>query len=128
MTNCKRDSLGLIVIALIAAGVLIGSAVVLVSVDLSAPWRIAVALLPFPFYVVMFVVAVRTTRRLDELKQRIQLEALAVTVVGTLLATSGHGMLMSADVGVPALEWGGIWVIATLFYVAGTVTAWRRYR
>ena len=86
------------------------------------------ALIPLPFYIALFIVAVRSTRRLDELKQRIQLEALAFAVIGMLLSTFCYGMLVAADVGVPTLDWEWVWVITTVFYIAGNLVAWRRYR
>ena len=66
--------------------------------ELTPPARVAVALFPLPFYVALFVVGVRVTRRLDELKQRIQLEALAFAVIGMLLSTLCYGVLLQADV------------------------------
>ena len=78
--------------------------------------------------IALFVVAVRMTRRLDELKQRIQLEALAFAVIGMLLCTFCYGMVIQADVGAPALDWVWVWVITVVFYIAGNLVAWRRYR
>ncbi len=118
----------MLVAALLAAAVLLGSAVVLKLTELSPPARVAVALIPLPFYIALFIVAVRVTRRLDELKQRIALEALAVAVIGMLLSTFCYGMVLKADVGVPALDWEWVWVITVVFYSAGHLIAWRRYR
>ena len=114
--------------AMLAAVALMGSAVVLIFTELSPPARVAVALSPLPFYIALFVVAVRVTRQLDELKQRIQLEALACAVIGMLLSTACYGMVLQADVGVPALGWESVWVITVVFYSAGHLIAWRRYR
>ena len=118
----------LLAVAMIASLALLGSVSVLKLTDLAQPWRIVVALVPLPFYVAMFVVTVRVMRQLDELKQRIQLEALAWALTGMLLSTLSYGLLLQADVGVRALGWEGVWVITVVFYVAGNVIAWRRYR
>ncbi len=128
MIECGRRSVPMLVAALLSAVALIGSAVVLKLTELTPQARVAVALLPLPFYAALFVVAVRVTRRLDELKQRIQLEALAFAVIGMLLSTFCYGMLLKADVGVPALDWEWVWVITVVFYSAGHLIAWRRYR
>ena len=128
MTECGRQSVLMLVVALLAAMALMGSVVVLKLTELTPPARVAVALIPLPFYIALFVVAVRATRRLDELKQRIQLEALAFAVIGMLLSTFCYGMVLKADVGVPALDWEWVWVITVVFYSAGHLIAWRRYR
>ena len=128
MIECGRRSVTLLVTALLAAVVLLGSVAVLKLTELSPPARVAVALIPLPFYIALFVVAVRVTRRLDELKQRIQLEALAFAVIGMLLSTFCYGMVLTADVGLPALDWEWVWVITVVFYISGHLIAWRRYR
>ncbi len=128
MIECGRRSVPMLVAALLAAAVLLGSAVVLKLTELSPPARVAVALVPLPFYIALFVVAVRVTRQLDELKQRIQLEALAFAVIGMLLSTLCYGMVLQADVGVTTLDWEWVWVITVVFYITGHLIAWRRYR
>ncbi len=128
MIECGRRSVPMLVAALLSAVALIGSAVVLKLTELTPPARVAVALFPLPFYIALFVVAVRATRRLDELKQRIELEALAFAVIGMLLATLCYGVLLTADVGVPTLHWEWVWVVTVVFYGAGHLIAWGRYR
>ncbi len=128
MRECGQRNLQLLGASLVAALVLMGSAAVVKFTELPAPARVVVALIPLPFYVALFVVAVRVTRRLDELKRRIQLEALAFAVIGMLLSTFCYGMVLKADVGVPALDWEWVWVITVVFFIAGHLIAWRRYR
>ncbi len=128
MRECGQRNLQLLGASLVAALVLIGSAAVVKFTELPPPARVVVALIPLPFYVALFVVAVRVTRRLDELKRRIQLEALAFAVIGMLLCTFCYGMVIQADVGAPALDWVWVWVITVVFYIAGNLIAWRRYR
>ncbi len=128
MRECGQRNLQLLGASLVAALVLIGSAAVVKFTELPPPARVVVALIPLPFYVALFVVAVRVTRRLDELKRRIQLEALAFAVIGMLLCTFCYGMVIQADVGAPALDWVWVWVITVVFYIAGNLVAWRRYR
>ena len=115
-------------VAVLAAVALLGSTVLLTLTELTPPARVAVALFPLPFYVALFIVAVRVTRRLDELKRRIALEALAFAVIGMLLSTLCYGLMFRADVGVPALDWEWVWGVTVVFYIAGNLIAWRRYR
>lgn len=128
MNDCKRRNVFLLVVSLIAAAVLLGSALLLKLTELTPPWRIAVALMPLPFYIAIFMLTVRATRELDELKQRIQLEALAYASIGMLLSTASYGMLLKADVGIRALGWEWVWVTTVVFYIIGNVIAWWRYR
>ena len=128
MNECVNKSWPLLVAALLASVALVGSAAALKFAELTPPVRIGVALIPLPCYIALFVVAVRETRRLDELKQRIQLEALAFAVMGMLLSTLCYGMMLKADVGVGELGWGSVWAITSVFYITGNLVAWRRYR
>ena len=128
MTDCGRQNVLVLVAAVLAAMALLGSVVVLKLTELTPPARVAVALIPLPFYIALFIVGVRVTRRFDELKQRIALEALAFAVIGMLLSTFCYGMVLKADVGVPVLDWEWVWVITVVFYSAGHLIAWRRYR
>lgn len=126
--DCARKSWSLLIAALLASAALLGAASALKFAELAPIMRIWVALIPLPFYIALFIVAVRETRRLDELKQRIQLEALAFAMAGMLLSTLCYGMLLKADVGVPDLGWGSVWAITSIFYITGNLLAWRRYR
>ncbi len=126
--DCARKSWSLLIAALLASAALLGAASALKFAELAPIMRIWVALIPLPFYIALFIVAVRETRRLDELKQRIQLEALAFAMGGMLLSTLCYGMLLKADVGVPDLGWGSVWAITSIFYITGNLLAWRRYR
>ncbi len=62
MIECGRRSVTLLVAALLAAVALLGSVAVLKLTELTPPARVAVALIPLPFYIALFVVAVRVTR------------------------------------------------------------------
>jgi hypothetical protein len=87
-------------------------------------WRFVIALLPVPAAVA--VVGVAHYRRMDELLQRIHLQALAVAFFGTLATVFSWGLL--EGVGVPRL--GGFPAFGILggFYLVGLVWARSRYR
>jgi len=68
-----------------------------------------------------------TMRRLDELQQRVQLEALAIAFFGTGVLGAGYGFLEGA--GLPHLDWGlWIWPGMAFLWAAGTAIASRRYK
>jgi len=66
-------------------------------------------------------------RELDEMQQRVQLEALAIAFAGTGVLATGYGFLVSA--GMPNIEWGAlVWPAMVLLWVLGLIIANRRYR
>lgn len=66
-------------------------------------------------------------RRLDELKQRMHFEALAIAFAGTGVLATAYGFLVSA--GLPDIEWGTlIWPAMVALWMLGLLIANRRYR
>ena len=66
-------------------------------------------------------------RRLDELQQRIQLEALAIAFTSIGVLATAYGFLVNA--GLPDIDWGGlVWPAMVGFWVLGLIYANRRYR
>ena len=89
---------------------------------------LAVALLPAAGCVYLLLEEVRVMRRLDELQQRIQLEALAigfpaVMVLLLLLGFLQHGGFLAKPVDLREL-----WEILPFCYLFGLVVARRRYQ
>ena len=91
--------------------------------------RIAVALLPFPFFVAFLIAEIRLLRRVDELERKIQLEALAVAFPAAMLMMMALGLLERAVVLNPA-DWSyrHTWFFLPFFYFVGLGVARRRYR
>jgi hypothetical protein len=91
--------------------------------------RIAVALLPFPFFVAFLVAEIRLLRRVDELERKIQLEALAVAFPAAMLLMMALGLLERA-VALKPEDWSyrHTWFFLPLFYFVGLGIARRRYR
>jgi len=87
---------------------------------------IAVALLPVPFLCLMATAVVRQLRRMDELGQRIQLEALGLAFVGSALITFSYGFLETA--GFPRLSMFYVWPLMGSLWALGCVLGVRRYR
>lgn len=90
-----------------------------------ASWRFAVALAPVIPLVFALLAFIRFFRNIDELQQRIQLEALACAVGVTIIVTISYGFL--ENVGFQHI--GVIWVTPLLiaFWGIGTAIASRRY-
>lgn len=93
------------------------------------PARVALALLPLPFFMWMLVELIRALRAMDELERRIQLEALAVAFPLALVLVMTLGLLETAQP-LDARNWSyrHIWPFLTIFYAAGLTLARRRYQ
>ena len=91
--------------------------------------RLALALLPLGGFVFFIVAEVRLIRCLDEMQQRVQLEALSVAYPTTILLVFGLGFLERAGYEVPGFErLRDVWPLTVLPYWLGLALAWRRYR
>ena len=66
-------------------------------------------------------------RQLDEMQQRVQLEALAIAFAGTGVLATTYGFLVNA--GLPDIEWGAlVWPAMVALWAFGLFYANRRYR
>ena len=95
-----------------------------------ATWvKVALALLPVPFFVLLIVTAFRAIGSGDELFRRIHLEALAFAfpAVLTLLMVLG---LFEVGTGLKAEDWSyrHVWPLAVLAYYSGWALAMRKYK
>jgi hypothetical protein len=114
-------------IALVAAAVVLGAALLGKSFERGSAVRIAIAVVQAFATGIVVVIPIRDIRRLDEMQQRIQLEALAFSFAGTGILTTAYGFLVSA--GLPDIEWGAlVWPLMVGLWAAGNVVAGRRYR
>ena len=112
-------------ITLLAYAVLLAASSFVVAARPDAAWRYVVAPLPMIPAAFMVVAAVRYFRALDELQQRMQLEALAFGFVGTALITFTYGFLEQA--GMPQLSWWWVWPIMASLWVVGGWLARKRW-
>ncbi|MEP6692431.1 MAG: hypothetical protein ABJD07_14820 [Gemmatimonadaceae bacterium] len=113
--------------ALLAAAALIAASWTLKHVELGAGARLAVAFAPLPAYALFLRSMWQAIRSTDELQQRIQLEALAFTFGGTVLATIAHDYLRKAGFGAAAEEFPLLAIMAGL-YIVGVLAGRRRFR
>ena len=112
--------------AMLAYAVILPLSLVALNAQPYAPWRIPLALTPVVPAACALWAFVRFLRRMDELQQRIQLEALAVAFGGTALLTFSYGFL--ENVGFPHISW--IWVLPLMvaLWGLGGALASLRYR
>jgi len=103
--------------------------IVLEQRDLAEPIRVVAALLPvLPFAWLLWEI-IRGVRKMDELEQRIQLEALAVAFPLALILLMTLGLLEIAIKLPPEdLSYRHVWAILPAFYFLGLSLAKRRYR
>lgn len=97
--------------------------------DLSTPLRVAIALAPIPAFAVVILKVIRGIRKMDELEQRIQLEALAVAYPLALLLVMTLGLVQLATPLSPD-DWSyrHIWPFLFAFYAVGLALARKRYQ
>jgi hypothetical protein len=102
----------------------------LLELDFAPPaGRIAIALLPVPFFVWWLWTWLQGVSRMDELERRIELEALAFAFPITVVALMTLGLL---DVAIPLDrdDFSGrhLWLMMPMLYYIGLWRAQRRYR
>jgi hypothetical protein len=117
---------------LVASGAFVlayfAAAAVLKAVDLSAPARVAVTLIPLIAFLWFLLVEVRLVRGLDELERRIQLEALALAYPTAIVLFLVFGLLDRAGFIVPGFERiRDLALLALIPYPVGLVIAKKRY-
>lgn len=121
----KRRYTREMLISLLAYGVLLVASAFVLGAGPDAWWRYAVAVLPMVPAAFMVVAAVRYYRAMDELQQRMELEALAFGFAGTALITFTYGFLEQA--GMPSLSWWWVWPIMAGLWIVGGQLARRRW-
>ena len=104
-----------------------GSSWVLENRALDPPARLAVALVPVVLWGVMIMLLVAGVRRLDELQQRIQLEALAITFPTAMMLGMLVEYLQKAGFA-NGLTVGDVWPWMVMIYVPAYFLARWRYR
>ena len=113
--------------ALAAALVILAASVASKQFERGSAPRIALALLQGIASAGAVILPVRSIRALDEMQQRIHLEALAFAFAGTGVVATTYGFLVSA--GLPDYEFGTfVWPLMVLLWVVGVLIARRRYR
>jgi len=94
-------------LAMVAYAALLIPTIIVVNANESSDWRYAVAVLPILPLGFLLAAWVRFYRRMDELLQRMELEALAFAFGGTAVITFTYGVLQGA--GFPAISAFVVW-------------------
>lgn len=95
----------------------------------TVPLSLVVVLVPIAAFAWFLVAELRALRRLDELQQRIQLEAFAVAYPCAILLVFAVGFLERAGISIPGFtNLRDVWPLAIIPYWVGVAIAQRRYR
>ena len=110
---------------IVAAACVLTSSALLRAGGHSRQAMILIALMPVPAYALLVWSISRSIHAMDELQRRVQLQAYATSLVGTLLVTIGYGFMQK--LGWPNLNWGFVSIVVFVFYMIGYFAAARRY-
>jgi hypothetical protein len=103
--------------------------IVLKQPDLAEPLRVLAALLPVVPFAWMLWEIIKGVRKMDELEQRIQLEALVVAYPLAMILLMTLGLLEIAIKLPPEdLSYRHVWAMLPLFYSIGLYLSKRRYQ
>lgn len=123
-----RASLGMLGCAAAAGAAIIASSLLLRAYpEMDDALRLGAALMPVVPFAFMFVLMVRAARRLDELHSRIQMEALSMTVVITVIVAVAWGQLQKAGFAAKG-ELSEVLPLMAFVYAACLTFSMRRYR
>lgn len=95
--------------------------------QLSAPVRLALALVPVSAWTICLVLELRFLRQLDELQRRILLETLAIAFPSLAVAIIGCEYLRKAGF-ISSLKPDHVLIMMVILFLVGYVIARRRYR
>ncbi|MFJ1299045.1 hypothetical protein ACILG0_03700 [Pseudomonadota bacterium AL_CKDN230030165-1A_HGKHYDSX7] len=126
MFKQKRYALELCAALAFYVVLLIGANLVEAAIDPSGGLKIAINLLPMIGALAAAWAIMRALWQMDELQRRIQLDAIAISFLGTALITFGWGFAEGA--GLPQLRAFAVWPIMASLWGVGLIIAQRRYR
>jgi MFS family permease len=116
-----------IAFALVWAAVVVGAAFVATKYPRGSAIRLVLAAVQGIATGAIIVSSMLSLRRLDEMQQRVQLEALAMAFAGTGVLATAYGFLVNA--GLPNIDWGAVtWPAMVGLWAIGLAIANRRYR
>jgi len=122
-----RSALTTLGLSFLAGGLIVASSLIIKQKPSSELVKVLAAAMPIPAFIAMFWVLVRATRRLDELLIRMQLEALAATVIAVSTIVVAYGQFERIAYLPPAGLWLA-WPIIAFTYPVCYLFAIRRYK
>jgi len=115
-----------IAVSLVLAAVIIAAAWAAKGFDKGSAPRIGIAAVQSLASAALVFIPMWSLRRLDEMQQRIQLQALAIAFAGTGIIVMGYRWLEMA--GLPEVDWGTFtWPLMAFLWAAGFLYSNRRY-
>ena len=115
-----------IAVSLVLAVVIIAAAWAAKGFDKGSAPRIGIAAVQSLASAALVFIPMWNLRRLDEMQQRIQLQALAIAFAGTGIIVMGYRWLEMA--GLPEVDWGTFtWPLMAFLWAAGFLYSNRRY-
>lgn len=96
------------------------------AIEPTGTLKLAINLMPMIGALAAAWAIMRALWRMDEMQRRIQLDAIAMSFLGTALVTFGWGFAEGGAV--PPLRAHAVWPIMGILWVFGLVIAHRRYR
>ncbi len=125
MFNARRYMLELGGAFALYAALLVGANAVERAVRPEGGWLLALSLTPMIGAVAAAWAILRALWRMDEMQRRIQLDAIALSFLGTALLTFGWGFAEGS--GLPHLRAFQVWPIMGTLWIVGLFVARRRY-
>ena len=126
MFRPKRYVLELGAALVLYAVLLVGANAVERAAQPAGYLKLAINLVPMIGMIAAAWAILRGLWRMDEMQRRIQLDAIAISFLGTALVTFGWGFAEGA--GLPHLRAFTVWPIMGTLWALGMVFAQRRYR
>ena len=126
MDDARRQYNKRMTLALVVYAILLAVSVPLTSMYPDAVWRFPVAVTPMAPFIYAIAANVRYLRSVDELQQRIKLEALAIAFGATAAVTFCYGFL--EHVGLSHINWWFVWPVMGASWILANMYAERRYR
>jgi hypothetical protein len=111
---------------LLYAALLVGANAIERATEPVGALKLAINLLPMIGALVAAWVVMRGIWAMDEMQRRIQLDAIAISFLGTALVTFGWGFAEGA--GLPHMRAFSVWPIMGALWAVGVFIAQRRYR
>jgi hypothetical protein len=105
------------------------SRMILKTPELGQTTKVVIALIPAIPCGLFLLAFMRNIKTLDELHQRVQMEALAFAFPLSIFLLMFLGLLqLAVDLSPENWSYRHVWVFLPIFYFAGLALAWRRYK
>jgi hypothetical protein len=127
MADRSVSSAKLALLGALSVGSVVGANALLPNVDLAQGVRVAIALLPLPFFFAFIWAELRWIRQQDEFHRGVMLESLAIAFPMAIALAVIIESLQKAGL-LPALSVGDVWPWMALTWLPALWIAVRRYK